>query len=90
VYLHRLSNDPANDAVVFGPGKIAGVDVHADYVFQGLASPDSSVIVGIYHGGVTSSPTAVFVAPRSTPGGAPEWRKGCRTRGRRTGRRAAW
>ncbi len=74
VYLHRLGNDPANDVVVFGPGKIAGVHVRADYFFQGLASPDSSVIVGIYDAGLTSSPSAVFVAPKPTPGGAPAWR----------------
>ncbi len=75
VYLHRLGSDPANDVVVFGPGKIAGVHVRPDYFFQGLASPDSSMIVGIYDAGLTSSPRAVFVAPKSTLGGAPEWRK---------------
>jgi prolyl oligopeptidase len=75
VYLHRLGEDPANDVLVFGPGKIAGLDVRADYFFQGLASPDSSVIVGIYDAGLTSSPRAVFVAPRSTLGSVLAWRK---------------
>jgi len=75
VYLHRLGNDPVSDVAVFGPGKIAGLTVRPDYFFQGLASPDSSVIVGIYDAGLTSSPRAVFVAPKSALGGAPAWRK---------------
>lgn len=33
------------------------------------------MIVGIYDAGLTSSPRAVFVAPKSTLGGTPAWRK---------------
>ena len=75
VYLHRLGNDPASDVVVFGPGKVAGFDVGADYFFRGLASPDGGEIVGVYDAGLTSSPKAVFVAAIPVPGVAPTWRK---------------
>jgi prolyl oligopeptidase len=75
VYLHRLGSDPANDVVVFGPGKIAGFDVGADYFFRGLASPDSDEIVGTYDAGLTSSPKAVFVAAKPVPGVAPAWHR---------------
>ena len=75
VYLHRLGNDPANDVVVFGPGEVAGLHIRPDYFFEGLASPDSGEIVGIYDAGVTSSPRAVFVAAKPAPGVAPTWHR---------------
>ncbi len=75
VYLHRLGTDPSNDPVVFGPGNAAGLRVPAGYFFQGLASPESNQVVGIYDAGLTSSPKAVFVAPKSALGGAPTWRE---------------
>ena len=74
VYLHQLGSDLA-DIAVFGPGKIAGLHVPADYFFQGMASPNSNEIVGIYDAGLTSSPRAVFVAAKPVPGIAPAWRK---------------
>ena len=75
VYRHRLGSDPATDVVVFGPGRIAGLDVPADYVFQGLTSPESDEIVGTYDAGLTSSPKAVFLTRKSTLGGPSAWRK---------------
>jgi prolyl oligopeptidase len=75
VYLHRLGSDPANDVVVFGPGKIAGLKVAPDNFFGGLASPDSDAIVGLYDAGLTSSPIAAFAAPKSTLGTVPAWHK---------------
>lgn len=75
VYLHRLGSDPNADVLVFGPGNIAGQDVAPKFFFQGQASPDSSVIVGLYDTGLTSSPKAVFVVAKSELGGAPAWRK---------------
>jgi prolyl oligopeptidase len=75
VYLHRLGSDPANDILLFGPGQIAGLRVPADNFFRGLASPDSSAIVGLYDAGLTSSPIAVFTAPKSTLSVGPAWHK---------------
>jgi prolyl oligopeptidase len=75
VYLHRLGSDPATDTEVFGPGEIAGQDIGAHYFFQGLASPGSGQIVGIYDAGLTSSPKAVFVAEKTNSGSTPAWRE---------------
>jgi prolyl oligopeptidase len=75
VHLHRLGSDPESDVVVFGPGRIADLNVQTDYFFQGLASPDSDEVVGIYNAGLTSSPRAVFITSKTALGGAPAWRR---------------
>jgi hypothetical protein len=71
VYLHRLGDNPNADVLVFGPGNIAGQAVGPNFVFRGLASPDSTTIVGIYDTGLTSSPKAVFVAAKAELGERP-------------------
>jgi prolyl oligopeptidase len=75
VYLHRLGRDPSADVPVFGPGNVTGQDIATKYFFQGLASSDSSAIVGVYDLGQTSAPKAVFVAAKAGLDGTPVWRK---------------
>jgi prolyl oligopeptidase len=76
VYLHQLGRDPSTDVLVFGPGNVTGRDIAAKYFFQGLASPDSSTIVGVYDLGQTSSPKAVFVTTKAAlSSGNPVWHK---------------
>jgi prolyl oligopeptidase len=75
VYLHWLGTDAAGDVAVFGPGVVAGYDVPSDFFFRGLANPDSSVVVGEYDAGLTSSPKIVFTAPKAGLGPNSTWRQ---------------
>lgn len=78
IFMHRLDTDPAADVAVFGPGLVAGADVPADFFFRGLASPGSSVVVGEYDAGLTSSPKVLFTAARESLGRASVWRQAAR------------
>ena len=75
VYLHILGTDPEKDAVVFGPGVSASLDVpKAGFVGAGTL-PDSEFAVAFYSAG-TTDPPAIYVVPATAAINAETpWRK---------------
>jgi prolyl oligopeptidase len=75
VYLHRLNTAVAGDVAVFGPGRVAGKTIPADFFFRGVGSVDSSFVVGEYDAGLGSSPKGMFEAEESGLGHGGTWRQ---------------
>lgn len=75
IYLHRLATDASADTAIFGPGLVAGYQIPNDYFVRGIASPDSSVVVGSYDAGLTASPQVVFTTAKAGLGPNSVWRQ---------------
>ena len=75
VYLHIVGTNPEKDAVVFGPGVSATVDVpKAGFVGAGTV-PGSEYALAYYSAG-TTDPVAIYIAPAAAAiNAATPWRK---------------
>jgi prolyl oligopeptidase len=77
-YRHTLGSDPSGegDALVFGRGVAAGLDVPEGQGTYVLVSPDSPYAIAVANRNMDNAPATLYVAPlASVTGPATPWRK---------------
>jgi prolyl oligopeptidase len=74
VFVHRLGQRVETDRAVFGPDFVASVGGNGAF-FRGVSSPDSSIVVGEFDTGLTSSPMSLFITSKDKLENGPQWRQ---------------